>query len=67
MFFKTENGAYVGDLFMSIIHTCELQNANPFDYFITLAKHASQNIENPADWMPWNYQTTLAELNRQNS
>jgi hypothetical protein len=23
-FYKTENGAHVGDLFMSLIHTCEL-------------------------------------------
>ena len=60
MFFKTENGAYVGDLFMSIIHTCELQNNNPFDYLVTLAKHADRITEAPADWMPWNYQITLA-------
>jgi transposase len=60
MFFKTENGAYVGDLFMSIIHTCELQNQNPFDYLVTLAKHADRISDAPADWMPWNYQTTLA-------
>ena len=64
MFFKTENGAYVGDLFMSIIHTCELQNHNPFDYFITLAKHADRIIENPEAWMPWNYQATLAVQDR---
>ncbi len=60
LFFKTENGAYVGDLFMSIIHTCELQNQNPFEYLVTLAKLADRIIVNPADWMPWNYQATLA-------
>jgi transposase len=32
LFYKTENGAGVGDLFMSLIHTCELNGANPFDY-----------------------------------
>ena len=31
-FYKTENGAHVGDLFMSLIHTCELNGVNPFDY-----------------------------------
>jgi hypothetical protein len=31
-FYKTENGAQVGDLFMSLIHTCELNAVNPFDY-----------------------------------
>ena len=64
MFFKTENGAYVGDLFMSIIHTCELQNHNPFEYLVSLANHRDQISDTPADWMPWNYQTTLAAQNR---
>jgi len=26
------NGARVGDLYMSLIHTCELNKVNPFDY-----------------------------------
>ena len=29
LFYKTENGARVGDLFMSLIHTAELYGANP--------------------------------------
>jgi hypothetical protein len=29
LLYKTENGARVGDLFMSLIHTCELSAANP--------------------------------------
>ncbi len=65
LFFKTENGAYVGDLFMSIIHTCELQDQNPFEYLVTLAKHVDQIAESTADWMPWNYQPTLAAQTRQ--
>ena len=36
LFYKTENGAEVGDLFMSLIHTCELNDANPFDYLTEL-------------------------------
>ena len=32
LFYKTENGAEVGDLFMSLVHPCELNDANPFDY-----------------------------------
>jgi hypothetical protein len=32
LFYKTLNGAGIGDLFMSLIHTCELNGANPFDY-----------------------------------
>jgi len=58
-FYKTENGARVGDLFMSLIHTCELNGVNPFDYLTELNKHASELSAHPADWMPWNYRDTL--------
>jgi transposase len=60
-FYKTENGAHVGDLFMSLIHTCELNGVNPFDYLTQLNKHASELSAHPADWMPWNYRDTLAK------
>jgi len=36
LFYKTLNGAHVGDLFMSLIHTCQLNDANPFDYLTEL-------------------------------
>ena len=58
-FYKTENGARVGDLFMSLIHTCELNDANPFRYLTELQKHAPELAASPADWMPWNYLRTL--------
>ena len=58
-FYKTLNGARVGDLFMSLIHTCELNGANPFHYLTELQKHARQMAAAVADWMPWNYRRTL--------
>lgn len=58
-FYKTENGARVGDLFMSLIHTCELNGVNPFDYMTELHKHANELSAHPADWMPWNYRDML--------
>ena len=58
-FYKTENGARVGDLFMSLIHTCQLNGANPFHYLTELQKHACELAAAPADWMPWNYLRTL--------
>jgi transposase len=60
-FYKTENGARVGDLFMSLIHTCELNAVNPFDYLTELNQHASELSSHPADWMPWTYRDTLAK------
>ena len=57
-FYKTQNGARVGDLFMSLIHTCELNGINTFDYLTELQKHADELSAHPADWMPWNYRDT---------
>ena len=31
LFYKNRNGAQMGDLFMSLIHTCELNGADPFE------------------------------------
>jgi transposase len=59
LFYKTENGAEVGDLFMSLIYTCELNHANPFEYLTELQKHAEELAKNPAAWMPWNYHQIL--------
>ena len=58
-FYKTPNGARVGDLFMSLIHTCELNDVNPFDYLTELRKHSNELSSNPDSWMPWNYRDTL--------
>ena len=62
LFYKTRNGARVGDLFMSLIHTTELSGENPFDYLTELQRHAAALKENPSEWMPWNYRDTLARL-----
>ncbi len=62
LFYKTLNGAGVGDLFMSLIHTCELNGANPFDYLTELQRHAEELKRSPSEWMPWNYRETLARL-----
>jgi transposase len=62
LFYKTENGAQVGDVFMSLIYTAELSGANPFHYLTALLKHTAELRRSPHEWMPWNYQATLAAL-----
>jgi transposase len=59
LFYKNGNGARMGDLYMSLIHTCELNGVNPFDYLTELQRHAEELRQNPAAWMPWNYRETL--------
>ena len=60
LFYRTLNGAHVGDVFMSLIYTAELNGAAPFDYLVELQRHAAEISQSPADWMPWNYAATLA-------
>ena len=45
---------------MSLIHTCELNGVNPFDYLTELQRNAEELKQNPPEWMPWNYRETLA-------
>jgi transposase len=60
LFYKTRNGAHVGDLFMSLIYTCQLNHANPFDYLTELQRRADQLATSPELWMPWNYREAMA-------
>ena len=60
LFYRTLNGARVGDVFMSLIHTAEMNHIAPFEYLVALQRHAAAVAVNPVGWMPWNYQATLA-------
>jgi len=62
LFYKTQDGAAVGDLYMSLIHTCHLADENPFDYLAAVIEHAEVVADDPADWLPWTYRTALAQL-----
>jgi transposase len=60
LFYKTVKGAEVGDIYMSLIHTCRLCDVNPFEYLQALQRHAQQVIRDAARWLPWNYREQLA-------
>jgi transposase len=62
LFYRTLNGAKVGDLFMTLIHTAELHRKEPFDYLLALLRHEAAVALDPAAWMPWNYSAALARL-----
>jgi hypothetical protein len=55
LFYRTMRGAAIGDLYMSLIHTCYLCGASPIDYLTELQRHHEQVRAAAADWMPWNY------------
>lgn len=64
MFYKTQNGARVGDLFMSLIHTCQLNGVNALDYLQTMTENASKLAAAPEQWLPWTYRDTVTALAR---
>lgn len=56
LFFKTSFGAYIGDMMMSLIKTCQSCKVNPFDYLVSLHKNKSLVKQTPGNWLPWNFQ-----------
>ncbi len=59
LFYKTLHGAWVGDLFMSLIQTCRFASVNAYDYLTALQRNAKRVREHPKLWLPWTYQQTL--------
>jgi hypothetical protein len=57
LFYKTQNGARVGDLFMSLIHTCQLRGPNPFDYLTELQNHRRELFQAPRCGCPGTIET----------
>lgn len=64
MFYRTRRGARVGDIYMTLIHTCELNDINALDYLNQLQLHVADITQHPDRWMPWNYRDTIAEVDR---
>ena len=60
LFYRTERGARVGDLFMSLIHSSELNGANPFDYLVAICENSAEVKCHPEQWMPWNYKQSAS-------
>ncbi len=60
LFYKTERGALVGDIFMTLIYTAQLHDVNALDYLTQLLRHRDDVAVAPAEWMPWNYHDAVA-------
>ncbi len=60
LFYRSQRGARVGDIFMALIHTAELHGENPFEYLVALLRHPHDVAAVPGAWLPWNYRSTLA-------
>jgi hypothetical protein len=62
LFYRSESGAAVGDCYMSILYTAELNRENPLAYLTALLSHPADVARRPKEWLPWNYRATLARL-----
>jgi len=64
LFYRSERGALVGDIYMTLIHTAELHGENPFHYLTELMHHEKAVAEDTDAWLPWSYRDTLARFLR---
>jgi hypothetical protein len=55
LFYKSQRGARIGDMYMSLIYTCEQCDVSPFEYLTELHRNADRVAAEPDNWMPWNY------------
>jgi len=59
MHYKTQRGAELGDMIMSLAQTCRYAKKSTHDYLTAIATHAERVTKAPANWLPWNYQLAL--------
>ena len=64
LFFRSKNGALVGDVYTALIVTTQLHRGDPFRYLTALFKNYKAVAAAPKDWLPWNYEETLARLDQ---
>jgi transposase len=60
LFYRSELGAKVADVYMALIYTAELHHQNPFDYLTALLDHEALVAADPKSWLPWNYPNARA-------
>jgi hypothetical protein len=49
---------------MSLIHSCNLNKTNPYNYLNFLENYKTDVAQNPQLWMPWNWENRLPELKK---
>ena len=54
LFYKTEHGAAIGGILMSLIESCRLNSANPWEYLLTRMRNKEEARRNPEAFPPWN-------------
>ena len=55
LFFRTQWGAAVGDVLVSLIQTCRLNGVDAWDYLVTIIREEAEVTRFPERYLPWNY------------
>jgi hypothetical protein len=61
LFFRNDYGAYISDILMSIIATCDLNGVESYQYLVDVIRHSKEVKANPVDWLPWIYKQRQSE------
>jgi hypothetical protein len=62
LFYRSTEGARIGDLYMSLICTTVAHRESPLEYIEALLRHDRDVAARPAAWLPWTFRETLAAL-----
>jgi hypothetical protein len=60
LFYKSEHSAYIASVLTSLIATCLYAGINAVEYLVALQEHRAAVFADPAAWLPWTYQASLA-------
>jgi hypothetical protein len=55
LFFRTEHGAAVSDILMSVIETCRANGIRAWEYLVNVVRNRRAVRENPPGWLQWTY------------
>lgn len=60
-FYKTQFGAFIGDMMMSLIQTCRSSGINPQRYLQVLQENKDWVKKSPEQWLPWNFDANFQQ------
>ena len=61
-YFKTQAGAWIGDILTSMIAICQENGVNVFEYLNAVQRNRAVVKANPGAWLPWNYTIAASAL-----
>ena len=62
MFYKTLNSAKIASYIQTALYSAAQNEVNPYQYIKAILDNKEAVIKEPAKWLPWLYQATLAQL-----